>query len=83
MNADRKVIFRFSFAQFIEDAFGHPGSKLLGANAIAATDDAWSESHPFGLCFADGFHHIQVEWLTRTARFLGTIQDGDDLDRLR
>src|ERR1700687_1247006 len=82
VNADRKVIVRFCFAHFIEDGFGHPRSKLLRAKAKAATDDTSRESNTFGSCFAEGFHHIQVEWFTGTARFLCTIQDSNDFDRL-
>ena len=78
-DADGEAVLGFAELEIVEhgDDLGRAG--ILGGEAIAAAD----EQRGFVAQVGDDALHIEVERFAQGTRFLGAVEDGDTLGRLR
>ena len=80
------MVQRLVLGQVVEHRLGHPRRELVGAEAVAATDDgrvAREAEQPLGHRFAKGGTHVVIERLAQGAGLLGAVEHRDLLHRLR
>ncbi len=79
-DSDREVTAGSFLVELVEDCLHHRRSKLLRREAIAAGDDSrfsCQGGNAFGPRLAERSHDVEIEWISRSPRLLGSIQHGE------
>ena len=83
-NADRETVNRFGGKTVVEHGLDHARGKLFGRQTVTAADNfRHVADFAVGESLSQRGNDVKVQRFADRTGFLGTVEDGNDLDRLR